>query len=88
MFLVKSFKTISKTMTLSQVNATRIARRVVDRSFKLRDRYLAELGKLDAPQRWVVVQEVSKLVEEFAEKVTNAAEVQKEIIDSRAKNQR
>ena len=75
-------------MTLSQVNATRIARRVVDRSFKLRDRYLAELGKLDAPQRWVVVQEVSKLVEEFAEKVTNAAEVQKEIIDSRAKNQR
>ena len=75
-------------MTLSQVNATRIARRVVDRSFKLRDRYLAELGKLDAPQKWVVVQEVSKLVEKFAEKVAYTTKVQKEIIDSRAKNQR
>ena len=35
------------TMAFIQVNATRIAKRVVNWSFRLRDRYRQELGTLD-----------------------------------------
>lgn len=55
-------------MTFSLVSATRIANRVVDPSFQLRDRYREELEKLDSPQKWVLVREVSRLVEEYSGK--------------------
>ena len=69
-------------MAFTQVNATRIAKRVVNRSFRLRDRYRQELGKLDPPEQWIVVQEVSKQIEQFTEKVVFAAQIKKEIIDA------
>ena len=69
-------------MAFAQVNATRIAKRVVNRSFRLRDRYRQELGKLDPAEQWIVVQEVSKQIEQFTEKVAFAAQIQKEIIDA------
>ena len=50
------------TMTFSLVSATRIANRVVDPSFQLRDRYREELEKLDSPQKWVLVREVSTII--------------------------
>ena len=56
-------------MAFTQVNATRIAKRVVNRSFRLRDRYHQALGKLDPSEQWIVVQEVSKQIEQFTEKV-------------------
>ena len=69
-------------MAITQVNATWIAKRVVNRSFRLRDRYRQELGKLDPAEQWIVVQEVSKQIEQFIEKVAFAAHIQKEIIDA------
>ena len=69
-------------MAFTQVNATRIAKRVVNRSFRLRDTYRQELGKLDPAEQWIVVQEVSKQIEQFTEKVAFAAQIQKEIMDA------
>ena len=69
-------------MAFTQVNATRITKRVVNRSFRLHDRYRQELGKLDPAEQWIVVQEVSKQIEQFTEKVAFAAQIQKEIIDA------
>ena len=69
-------------MAVTQVHATRIAKRVVNRSFRLHDRYPQELGKLEPPEQWIVVQEVPKQIEQFIVKVAFAAQIHKEIIDA------
>ena len=69
-------------MALQLVKVSRIANKVVDRSYKLRERYLEELEQLMGPQKWALVKEISRIAEEHTEKVAFAALVQKEIIDS------
>ena len=69
-------------MPFQLVTVTRIANKVVDRSFGLRERYLEELEQLDPPAKWLLVKEISRIAEEHTEKVAYAGLVQKEVIDS------
>ncbi|RPB18286.1 hypothetical protein L211DRAFT_854263 [Terfezia boudieri ATCC MYA-4762] len=60
---------------------TNIAGKLVKRSQGLRERYVAELAKLDGPECWELALEVAKLTQEQAEQISFAAQVQKEVIE-------
>ena len=59
-----------------------IARKVVGRSQGLRERYQAELEKLNARERYLLAVEIGQMTQEKTEQMSFIAQVQKEVIEN------